>query len=272
MKSKRIIALTTVVMTLLSSTAVFADANQGKIINGRTMIPLRGAFTDLGFEVSWDGTKNTATLKDDDHVIKVKQGDKNFTVDGVSYKSDVAPTMINGSIYIPLRSIGDTIGAEVNYDADMEIASMFYDDDYTYIYIGTLDKLSRSSYGSEGQTVYDVLTMEDIIIDEFNEALDYADEGDYESAIEMFEVVKDDCNYLITNDFDRLSTSIQDNIVYFATYTVYAADSCIIAMDSIDVEDYDTAYEELDYAEKYILMANLYYQQLGNFYNNTYVK
>ncbi len=270
MKKSKFLLVATLVTTMLSSTSVFA--NQGKMISGRTMIPLRGAFADLGFEVSWDNANNTATLKDENHVIKVKKDDVNFTVDGVSYKSDVAPKMINGTIYIPLRSIGDKIGAKVAWDGDMEIASMFYDEDSSYIYLGTFDKLSKSSYGEEANTVYTLLDYETIIIDEFNEALAYAEEGDFDSAIQMLEIVKDECNYLFVDDFDSLSPSIQENVAFFAAYTVYCADSYIEAIEANIDGDTDTMDEALDYASKYTLMANLYYENLGNFFNATYIK
>ncbi len=270
MKKSRFLLITTLVATMLSSTTVFANSNQGIAFNSRTMIPLRGAFTDLGFEVTWDGATNTATLKDEKHVVKVKKDDVNFTVDGVTYKSDVAPVAIKGTIYIPLRSIGDKIGAKVAWDADLGIASMFYDEDSTYIYVGDIDKLSKSTYSGEDETLFTLLDYETIIIDEFNEALAYAEEGDFDSAIQMFEIVKDECNYLITDDFDSLSPSIQASVLYFASYTTYCADAYIDALEaniSGDTAKMDVA---LDYASKFTLMANLHYEALADFYTSNY--
>ncbi len=270
MKKSKFLLISTLVATMLSSTTVFA--NQGKMISGRTMIPLRGAFTDLGFEVSWDGANNTATLKDEDHVIKVKKDDVNFNVDGVTYKSDVAPKMINGTIYIPLKAIGEKIGAKVAWDGDMEIASMFYDEDSSYIYLGTVEKISKSNYSNEASTLSDILDMEDAIIDEFNEAIAIAEEGDFDAATVLFQQVLDECEYLITDDFGKLSPSIQDNVTQYAMYTAGAALSYLEAMDAYTNDDEDALNESIDYLDKYTLMSNLYCEALVDFYNNTYAK
>ncbi len=270
MKKSKFLVVATLIATMLSATSVFAE-NQGKIINGRTMIPLRGAFTNLGFEVSWDGTTNTATLKDETHLIKVKKDDVNFTVDGVSYKSDVAPQLIGGSIYIPLRSIGEKIGAVVDYDDDYEMASMTYGEDYTYIYLGTIEPISKSSYNNEDETVDNIIDMELAIIDEFNEALDYVTVGDFESAYELFEGVISECEYLITDDFEKLSPSIQENVLYFGAYTVLSSESYILTLESVANDDMVSAEENIEYAEKMTVLINLYHEALVDFYNDTYV-
>ncbi len=270
MKKIKFLLIATLAATVLSSTSVFADENLGKVVNGRTMIPLRGAFTDLGFDVSWDGATNTATLKDENHVIKVKKDDVNFTVDGVTYKSDVAPKLIDGSIYIPLRAIGDKIGAEVNYDKDFEMASMIYDEVYSYIYLGTLPTLSKSNYEYEAQMVSDILEWEGIIIDEFNEAINYAVEGDLVSAYETFREASDDGDNLITDYFDRLSPSLQENVMLFNTYATYNADSYIMAIEAIDNDDEAAYLAAVDYCDKYTVLLNLLHSTLVDFYNTTY--
>ncbi len=270
MRKGKFLLISTLIATVFTSTTVFAGENQGKVINGRTMIPLRGAFTDLGFDVSWDGATNTATLKNDEHVIKVKKDDVNFTVDGVTYTSDVAPTAIDGSIYIPLRSIGDKIGAEVDYNKEFEMASIVYDEAYSYIYLGTIPKITKSNYVNEGSTVFNIIDMEDVIIDEFNEAIGYAEEGDLASAYDMFEVAYNDLDYLVTSDFDSLSPSIQENVYNYTYNTSAIAVSYMEAIEAYSNDDLEAAYEALEYCDMYTVMSNLYYDALVDFYNAAY--
>ncbi len=268
MKKSKVLVIATLITTMLSATTVFA--NQGKVINGRTMIPLRGAFTDLGFEVSWDGSTNTATLKDEDHVIKVKQNDVNFTVDGVTYKSDVAPTLINGSIYIPLRSIGDTIGAEVSYDQEMEMAYMSYGDDFTNIYVGTVPTVKKSSYSYEADTLDDIINVELRLIDDFNESMEYANVGDLDTAYRMLGEIIEDTDYLYPSDFYSLSSSIQANINSYAAATIAFAQYSMDAIDAVNNGDEAAFISASDYADKYRIMANLYHSALVDFYNDTF--
>ncbi len=134
MKLKFIPVLTLVATMLLSSTVFGAT---GKVINGRTMIPLRGAFEELGFTVSWDNKTSSATLKDADHTIVMTQNSKTYYVDGVKYTTDVAPQLVNGSMYIPLRTLGDKIGAETTWDNATETATIEYNGNTSIITTGS---------------------------------------------------------------------------------------------------------------------------------------
>ncbi len=269
MKKSKILLIATLVATVLSSTTVFAGENLGQVVNGRTMIPLRGAFTDLGFEVSWDGATNTATLKDENHVIKVKKDDVNFTVDGVTYTSDVAPMLIDGSIYIPLRAIGDKIGAEVNYDKDFSMASMIYDEEYTYIFLGTLPTLTKSNYVNEADMVGDILEWEKSIIDEINKAIDYGVEGDFDAAYTLFQEVGNECYNFNIDNFHKLSPTIQENVTYFANFAAYNTSSYITAIEAMN-NDETVFNEALDYSDKYSVLVNLLHSDLFDFYFSAY--
>ncbi len=128
MKNKLKMTLSLLMVTILTTSTVFGATQTGKLINGSTMIPLRGVFEELGFSVSWDGTTNTATLKDDEYTIILKQNNKAYTVNGVEYQSTVAPQIISGSTYIPLRTLGDKIGAVTTWDGSINTAYISYKD------------------------------------------------------------------------------------------------------------------------------------------------
>ncbi len=120
----KVLPVITLVATMLLSSTVFGAT--GKVINGRTMIPLRGAFEELGFSVSWDNARSSAKLKDSNHVIVVTQNSKLYTVDGTQYTSDIAPQAINGSLYIPLKTLGEKIGAKIGWYEDTQTATIKY--------------------------------------------------------------------------------------------------------------------------------------------------
>ncbi len=258
----------TLIVTLFSQATVFADTNQGKMISGRTMIPLRGAFTDLGFEVSWDGANNVATLKDEKHIIKVKKDDVNFSVDGNIYQSDVAPTLVNGSIYIPLRSIGEKIGAVTDWDSALQIASMSYNNDTAYITLGSVGTISKSSNSSEAELVKGYIDSELEIITDFNKGLDsvnYSTDNTY--AINNLEAARFYSNKLGKTDFSNVSPSIKANITSFIENVDKSAEAYILAINAYDSENYEEANKRLDIAVKHSLVANLYHNALVDFYN-----
>lgn len=99
-------------------------ADRGIIIEGRTMVPVRGVFENFGFKVEWDGTTKTATLSDDDTVIKMTNGEKSFTLNDEIVTPDVPQQIVEGRFMLPLRAVGEAIGAEVNWDASTKTASL----------------------------------------------------------------------------------------------------------------------------------------------------
>ncbi len=147
----KFIPIVTLVATMLLSSTVFGAT--GKVINGRTMIPLRGAFEELGFSVSWDNKTSSATLKDEDHTIVMTQNSKTYYVDGVKYTTDVAPQLVNGSMYIPLRTLGDKIGAETSWDNTTETATIEYNGNTSIITTGSTNTgTTNTTEGNTGAT------------------------------------------------------------------------------------------------------------------------
>ena len=99
-------------------------SDKGIIIEGRTMVPVRGVFENFGFDVEWDGATKTATLSDDDTVIIMTNGEKSFTLNDEVVTPDVPQQIVEGRFMLPLRAVGEAIGAEVHWDAATKTASL----------------------------------------------------------------------------------------------------------------------------------------------------
>jgi len=88
-----------------------------QIINGRTLAPLRGIFEALGLTVSWDGTTQTIVGTKDGINITLQINSNNATVNGNSVSLDVPAQILNGSTFVPVRFIADSLGVTVNWNA-----------------------------------------------------------------------------------------------------------------------------------------------------------
>ena len=96
-------------VTIDGQSVVFVD-QQPVIIDGRTLVPARGAFEALGFVPTWDGSTQTATLTRADYTVVLTVGSASFTTNGTRHQLDVAAIMLNGRVMLPLRAVLESIG------------------------------------------------------------------------------------------------------------------------------------------------------------------
>jgi endonuclease YncB( thermonuclease family) len=87
------------------------------IDNGRTLVPLRGIFESLGATVQWDANKKTVTSLRGNTKIVLKIGSTSPTVNGKVVPIDVPGKIKNGRTLVPLRFVGEALGATVDYNA-----------------------------------------------------------------------------------------------------------------------------------------------------------
>lgn len=99
-------------------------AQEPLIEEGRTLIPLRGVFEKLGYEISWDGETKTAVFKKEDTEVKVTVNLKELEVNGIKVPIDVPAQIINGTMMLPLRAVGEATGLEVNWDSENKTVSL----------------------------------------------------------------------------------------------------------------------------------------------------
>jgi len=100
--------------------------------SGRTMVPMRFIGEAFGASVTWDArarrvsveTEGTANHKSLSMVMTITS--KTATVNGKSVTLDVAPAIVAGRTFVPLRVISETLGAEVSWNGTTRTVSIEY--------------------------------------------------------------------------------------------------------------------------------------------------
>lgn len=100
---------------------VLETDTHAKLINNRTMVPMRAIFEALGAEVKWDPTTRTVTGISNDRIVQVEIDKKEAIVNGTKVSSDIAPFISNNRTYVPVRLIAESFGADVRWDGDYKV-------------------------------------------------------------------------------------------------------------------------------------------------------
>lgn len=86
------------------------------IQSGRTLVPLRGIFEALGAAVQWDPFNKEITATNGIQSVWLKANSTTTKVNGKSKKIEVPAQIIKGRTMVPLRFIGESFDAFVNWD------------------------------------------------------------------------------------------------------------------------------------------------------------
>ncbi len=88
-----------------------------RIINDRTMIPVRALFEDLGANVSWSDADRQVTIDYAGHVIVLQIDNNVAKIDGVQKTLDAPATIVEDRTFIPVRFVAENLGFTVKWDA-----------------------------------------------------------------------------------------------------------------------------------------------------------
>jgi len=91
-------------------------SEQGVLVEGSTLVPMRCIFEALGAQLEWDGATQTVTATKDTKKIRLTIGSKTAYINDFPLTMAVAPALINGKTYVPLRFVAESLGAEVSWD------------------------------------------------------------------------------------------------------------------------------------------------------------
>lgn len=90
------------------------------IVDGNTLVPLRAIFEKLGASIDWNDKEQSVTAKKGNSAVYLIIGSKNATVNGTNTTLEVPAQIVNGHTMVPVRFIGEALGAEVNWEASSQ--------------------------------------------------------------------------------------------------------------------------------------------------------
>lgn len=141
MSLKKFLAVTAMLAgTVLFSVSVFADNitvringdnvifddQTPEIVDGRTLVPLRGVFDSMGFDVNWDESTRSAKISNSLNDITMTENIKRVTANARTIEIDVAPQIMGGRLMIPLRAVAESINADVEWNESDRTVSIYY--------------------------------------------------------------------------------------------------------------------------------------------------
>ena len=104
-----------VITVLLNGKAIEFDVPP-QLINGRTMVPLRAIFEELGAEVTWDDATQTAKGVKGNTTVTIKIGENALYKNGEKKELDVPAQLVNWRTLVPVRAISESYDVQVGWD------------------------------------------------------------------------------------------------------------------------------------------------------------
>jgi hypothetical protein len=96
---------------------VVCDLTPGpRLAGGRVLVPIRGVLELAEATVEWDPGDRSITVTRGEHRAVLVMDRRTISADGRPVALDVAPELIDGSVYVPLRAVAETIGATVRWN------------------------------------------------------------------------------------------------------------------------------------------------------------
>jgi N-acetylmuramoyl-L-alanine amidase len=90
-----------------------------QVINQRTMVPISFVGNAYGVKVSWESLTKTVVIDNNaDKVVRMRIGQKTAYLNGKAFTLEQAPIALNGRTFLPLRQVGELLGATIAWDAD----------------------------------------------------------------------------------------------------------------------------------------------------------
>lgn len=96
-----------------------------KIINDRTMVPIRFVAESMGFFVDWDPENRTVIIGENSEIL-LPIGSTTATVDGAEVELDSPAIIEDSRTLVPIRFVSENLGAEVLWDEEERVASVMY--------------------------------------------------------------------------------------------------------------------------------------------------
>ncbi|MDQ0166178.1 copper amine oxidase N-terminal domain-containing protein [Bacillus horti] len=109
------------VTTATSANTTETVIENGKIVEGRMLIPLRAVSEELGSNVTWNQGQKSITITKGEHEVVLIANSRNVKINGIEMQIDVPAQIDRGTTYVPLRFINQVFGGFMEwYQAEKE--------------------------------------------------------------------------------------------------------------------------------------------------------
>ena len=107
-----------ITVTVNEQPVTFEQERRPMMMGGRVLVPLRGVIEKLGGEVKWEPTTRviTGAHAGQNKQFRLRVGSREALVNGENVTLDAPPRVANGTTYVPLRFVSETMGAKVRWD------------------------------------------------------------------------------------------------------------------------------------------------------------
>lgn len=116
-------AAATEVALVINGSPVRADV-PARILAGRTMVPIRVVSENLGAQVDWRAEDRSIAIRRGPRRVHLTVGRSEAVIDERPVALDVAPVILDGRTLVPLRFVGEALGAEVAWDETSRTVSV----------------------------------------------------------------------------------------------------------------------------------------------------
>ncbi|MBA4365361.1 MAG: hypothetical protein C0398_05070 [Coprothermobacter sp.] len=96
------------------------------IKDGRTLLPIRALIEALGGSVQWNPSTKTATVALGSRTVALTIGSTTALVNGTPITLDVAPMIVKGRTFLPLRAIAENLGLDLAWEPVSRTVSLTY--------------------------------------------------------------------------------------------------------------------------------------------------
>ena len=122
--------------------------------NNHVLVPIRFVAESFAAKVDWNKSKKEITVLVNDRTILLIADSKEMKINNETKLIDEPATIVNGTTYIPLRAIGESLNKQVHYSEDDKIIYI-YDDSSSILSTGSGPMLTKLLFDSKNVLYYD---------------------------------------------------------------------------------------------------------------------
>lgn len=125
------------------------------LVDGRTLLPLRSIFENLGATVNWNPKTKVVMAEKGTTKIELPLNSKKVKVNGVTKTLDVPAKIINNKTMVPVRFVSESLGAEVTWNKESQFVIIKYQGQQIKVVVK-----NNTSYLMDTNKIYTYKTIE----------------------------------------------------------------------------------------------------------------